>query len=272
MERDAAPWRGKSGAEDWLSGQEALVLAYAGRLREARAKSQRAIDSARQAAQLERAALLTAAPAVWAAFFGDAPTARRAAMAALKISKARDVEFDAAFALALADDSPSALTLAKDLQTRFPEDTAVAFSSLPVLRARVVLNQGEPAKAIELLQTAIPHEMGTPASSYFGSSGALYPIYLRGEAYLAVGKGVEAAAEFQKILDHRGIVISDPIGALAHLQLGRALTLSGDKARAQTAYQDFFALWKDADTGIPIFEQAKAEYAKLRLTANIRSN
>jgi tetratricopeptide (TPR) repeat protein len=272
MEREAALGQADSGADDWLSGQEALVLAYAGRLRDAGAKSQRAVDSAQQAAQLERAALLTAAPAVWAAFFGNPPAAKHAAMAALKISKARDVEFDAAFALALAGDSPSALTLAKELQTRFPEDTAVAFSYLPVLRARVALNQDEPAKAIEFLQAAIPHEMGTPASSYFGSSGALYPIYLRGEAYLAVHKGAEAAAEFQKILDHRGIVISDPIGALAHLQVGRALTLSGDKARASSAYQDFLALWKDADTGIPIFEQAKAEYAKLLLTKNLHSN
>jgi eukaryotic-like serine/threonine-protein kinase len=247
MERTAAPWRQKLGAEDWLSGQEALVLAYSGRLREAKTKSQQAVDSAQQAAQSERAALSKVRPAVWSAFFENSMEAKSAATAALKVSKARDVEFAAAFVLAAAGDSSAALTLAKDLQTRLPEDTAVLYSYLPVVRARVALNKGEPAKAIELLQITIPYVLSTPASSYFGVSGALYPIYLRGEAYLALHNGPAAAREFQKILDHRGIVISDPIGALAHLQLGRALTLSGNKAAASRAYQAFFALWKDAD-------------------------
>ena len=105
--------------------------------------------------------------------------------------------------------------------------------------------------------------MGEPRSSVFAFFGSLYPIYVRGLAYLADQKGAEAAAEFQKILDHRGIVVSDPIGALAHLQLGRALVLSGDKIKAKSAYQDFLTLWKDADQDIPILKQAQAEYAKL---------
>ena len=184
-------------------------------------------------------------------------------MAALKLSKGRDVEYGAAFALALSGDSSESQRLAKDLETRFPEDTAVRFSYVPALRALLALNQGEPAKAVELLRVAVPYELGTPPSSFFGFFGTFYPIYVRGEAYLAAHQGAEAAAEFQKILDHRGIVVSDPIGALAHLQLGRAFALSGDTAKAKAAYQDFLTLWKDADSDIPILKQAKAEYAKL---------
>ena len=185
-------------------------------------------------------------------------------MAALELSKDREVEYGAAFALALSGDSSRSQTLANDLESRFPEDTSVRFSYLPALRALLALNHGEPAKAIELLQIAVPYELGAPRSSHTWYFGALYPVYVRGEAYLAARQGAEAAAEFQKILDHRGIVVSDPIGALAHLQLGRAFALSGDKAKAKAAYQDFLTLWKDADPDIPILKQAKAEYAKLQ--------
>jgi tetratricopeptide (TPR) repeat protein len=126
------------------------------------------------------------------------------------------------------------------------------------------LKHDEPSKAIELLQTAVPYELGAPRSSFFGFFGALYPVYVRGEAYLAAHQGAEAAAEFQKILDHRGVVVSDPIGALAHLQIGRAYAMQGDTAKAKASYQDFLTLWKDADPDIPILKQAKAEYAKLQ--------
>ena len=185
-------------------------------------------------------------------------------MAALELSKGRDVEYGAAFALALSGDSSRSQTLTNDLEKRFPEDTAVRFSYLPVLRALLGLNHGEHSKAIELLQIAVPYELGAPPSSFFGFFGALYPVYVRGQAYLAAHQGAEAATEFQKILDHRGIVVSDPIGALAHLQLGRAFALSGNKTKAKTAYQDFLNLWKDADPDIPILKEAKAEYAKLQ--------
>ncbi len=174
------------------------------------------------------------------------------------------MEYGVAFALALSGDSSRAQTLADDLEKRFGEDTGVRFSYLPALRARLALNQGEPAKAIELLQIAVPYELGAPRSAIHGNFGALYPIYVRGEAYLAAHQGAEAAAEFQKILDHRGIVISDPIGALAHLQLGRAFAMSGDKTKAKAAYEDFLTLWKDADSDVPILKQAKAEFAKLQ--------
>src|ERR1019366_733246 len=166
--------------------------------------------------------------------------------------------------LALARDSGQSQTPANDLEKRFGEDTGTRFSYLPALRARLALNHGEPAKAIELLQIAVPYELGVPRSSIHGNFGALYPVYVRGEAYLALHQGAEAAAEFQKILDRRGIVVSDPIGALAHLQLGRACVMSGDNTNAKVAYQDFLTLWKDADPDIPILRQARAEYARLR--------
>ncbi len=126
------------------------------------------------------------------------------------------------------------------------------------------MNHSEPARAIELLQIAVPYELGTPRSSIHGFFGALYPVYVRGLAQLAAHHGAEAAAEFQKILDHRGIVLSDPIGALARLGIARAYELHGDRAKAKADYQDFLTLWKDADPDIPVYKQAKAEYAKLR--------
>jgi hypothetical protein len=121
-----------------------------------------------------------------------------------------------------------------------------------------------PRKAIELLQAAAPYELGAPPSSFMGFFGILYPIYVRGEAYLAANRGAEAAAEFQKIPDHRGIVVSDPTGALAHLQLGRAFVLAGDKDKAKPAHQNFLTLWKDADPAIPILKKAGTEYAELQ--------
>jgi tetratricopeptide (TPR) repeat protein len=263
MEREAALAQGKSGAEDWISDHEAFVSAYSGRLQEARRLARRAADLARQAAQRDRAALDETGLALWEGFFGDAPAARRSAMAARELSNGREVEYGAAFALALAGDSFRSQTLANDLERRYPEDTSVRFSYLPALRARLALNHSEPSKAIEMLQIAVPYDLGAPRSSFHGFFGTLYPVYVRGEAYLAAHQGAEAATEFQKILKHRGIVVSDPIGALAHLQLGRAFALSGDKTKARTAYQDFLTLWKDADPDIPILKQAKTEYARL---------
>jgi len=270
MERETGLARGKFGTEDWISDHEAFVLAYSGRLREATRMSQHAVNLARQTARPERAALYGVPVALWEGFFGNAHEARRSAKAALGLSRELYVEYGAAFALALAGDSSQAETLATDLEQRFGEDTGVRTSYLPALRARLALNpplnrKGEPRKAIDLLQIAIPNELGVPRSAIHGNFGALYPVYARGEAYLASHEGAKTAVEFQKILDHRGIVVSDPIGALAHLQIGRAFVLSGDKIKAKTAYQDFLALWKDADTDMPILKQAKAEYKKLQM-------
>jgi tetratricopeptide (TPR) repeat protein len=264
MEREAALGRAKAGADDEISNHEAFVLAYTGRLQQARGMSRRAASLAQQSGQREKAALYETGAALWEAFFGNAPEAKRSAATALELSKELYVEYGAAFAMALSGDSSRAQTLANDLEKRFPEDTGARFSYLPALRARLELNQGQPAKAIELLQIAAPYELGVPRSAIHGNFGALYPIYVRGEAYLAAHQGVEAVREFQKILNHHGVVISDPIGALAHLQLGRAFTMSGDKIKAEAAYEDFLTLWKDADPDIPILKDARAEFAKLQ--------
>jgi tetratricopeptide (TPR) repeat protein len=263
MEREAALGKAKSGAEDSISDKEAFVLAYSGHIQKARRMSQRAVDLAQQATQRESAALYQTAAGLREAFFGNAAAGGHSALAALELSKDREVEYGVALVLALSRDSSGTQKLAIDIEKRFGEDTSVRSNYLPVLRASLALIHGEPAKAIELLESAVPQELGNPRSRLHGFFGALYPVYVRGEAYLAAHQGIEAAAEFQKILDHRGIVVSDPIGALAHLQLGRAFALSGEKAKARTAYQDFLTLWKDADPDIPILQQAKAEYAKL---------
>ena len=184
--------------------------------------------------------------------------------AALKISDDKEAEYGAAFGLALAGDSVRAQVLADDLEKRFPEDTSVRFSYLPSLRALLALNHGEPSRAIEILQVAVPYELGTQRSWIHGNFGALYPVYVRGLAYLALHQGAEAAAEFRKILDHPGIVISDPVGAVARLQLARAYTMQGDTVKASAAYQDFLNLWQNADQDVPVYKAAKAEFEKLR--------
>jgi eukaryotic-like serine/threonine-protein kinase len=264
MEREAARARARSGGDNWISNKEAFVLAYSGRLQKARNVSRRAVAQAEAVNQRERAGLWEAGAAVREAFCGNASEAKERAAAALNLSKDREVEYGAALALTLSRDSSRSQALANDLEKRFQEDSAVRFSYLPVVRAQLALNGGNASKAFELLQAAVPYELGVQRSTIHGLFGALYPVYVRGEAYLAARQGAEAAAEFQKILDHRGIVVSDPIGALAHWQLGRALALSGDTAKAKSAYQDFLTLWKDADPDIPILKQAKAEYAALR--------
>ena len=152
--------------------------------------------------------------------------------------------------------------LADDLAKRFPEDTLVQFNYLPTIHAQVALTRNDSSKAIDALQAAAPYELGQPGYSVFFV--CLYPAYLRGNAYIAAHRGIEAASEFQKILDHRGLVLNSPIGALAHLQIARAYAMQGDTAKAKAAYQDFLTLWKDADPDIPIFIAAKAEYAKLQ--------
>lgn len=254
----------ESSVEDAIVGEEAFAEAYVGHMQEANRKSQHAVNLAQQSSEPDRAAMYAAGAAIREALFGEAAAATERAGAALRLSRSRDAEYGAAFALALAGDRSQAATLAADLEKRFPEDTAVRFNYAPTLRALLALKHGEPSPAADLLQVSMPYELGEPPSSFFGFYGALYPVYLRGEAYLALNRGPEAVREFQKIIDHRGIVVSDPIGALAHLQLGRAYTLSGDKIKAKAAYQDFLTLWKDADPNIPILKQARAESARLQ--------
>ena len=263
MEQEVSAAQGKPGA-DWIADRQAFALAYGGRLQEARRWSQRASDLARQAGHRERAALFQTRAALWEAFFGNAPMAKRRAKDALELAKNREVKYGAALALALSGDAFEAQSLANDLERDFPEDTSVRFYYLPAVRASLALNQGDPSKAIEFLQTAVPYDLGMPRSATFAYFGGLHPVYVRGQAYLAVRQGAKAAEEFQKIVDHRGITIGDAFGALAHLGRARAYAVTGDAARARAAYQDFLTLWKDADPGIPVLRQAKEEYAKLR--------
>ena len=266
MEREAALARERRGVADWISNSEGFVLAYSGHLEAARKMSQLAADLARKTERRETEALYEADAAVREALFGNVSTARQIAVDALELSKSRDVAYGVGFALALSGDSSRSQVLTEDLSRRFPEDTRVQFTYVPTLRALLALNHKQPSKAVELLQTAIPYEGGsstTGGSEFLLGAGNLYPAYVRGLAYLAAQHGTEAAAEFQKILDHRGIVICDPVGALAHVQLSRAYVFSGDKTRAKSAYQDFLTLWKDADPDIPILKQAQAEYANL---------
>jgi serine/threonine protein kinase len=264
MQREVAAAHGKSGAEELISDHQAFALAYAGHLQEATKMLRRSSDLAQQATHREKAAVFETRAALWEAFYGNAPAAKPAAMAALALAGNREVQYGAAVALAMAGDSSQAQTLANDLERSFPEDTSVKFNYLPTVLAFLALNHGDPAKAIALLQVAVPYELGQPRSTQTGFFGALYPIYARGQAYVAARQGAEAAREFQKILDHPGIMVGDPIAVLAHLQLGRAYALQGDTTRAKAAYQDFLTLWKDADPDIPVLKQAKAEYAKLQ--------
>jgi len=267
MEHEAALARERPGVDDWMSNSEGFVLAYSGHLEAARKMSQLAADLARRTERQDTEALYEADAAVREALFGNVSTARQRAVKAIELSKSRDVAYGVGLALALSGDSFRSQQVTEDLSRRFPEDTRVQFTYAPTLRALLALNHSQPPKAVELLHTAIPYELGRPnngGSEFLLGAGNLYPAYVRGLAYMAAHQGAEAAAEFQKILDHRGIVISDPIGALAHLQLGRAYALSGDHTKARSAYQDFLSLWKDADPEIPIFNQAKTEYAKLQ--------
>ncbi len=247
-----------------MANAEALALARSGRLQAARRTSSRAVDIAVQEGDHEVSANYQAGRAVWEGVCGNAAEAKRNAMAALEISKGRDVEYAAGLAMALSGDTSRSEALAGDLEKRFPEDTFVKFTYAPVLRAITALERGKPSDSVERLQVALRYELAVLGLNFnHFYLGGLHSAYVRGEALLAEHRYAEAAAEFQKILDHRGIVGSDPIGALAHLQLGRVFALSGDKTKAKAAYQAFLALWKDAEPAIPILKSAKAEYDRL---------
>jgi eukaryotic-like serine/threonine-protein kinase len=264
MQREVVAAQGKPGTEDWILDRQAFALAYTGHLQEARKWSHRASDLAQQAGYRERAALFETRAALWEAFFGNAPTAKRTAKEALALAKNREVRYGAALALGMSGDASQAQSLANDLETDFPEDTSIRFNYLPSVYASLALEHGDPAKAIELLLVNVPYELSSPRSATFAYFGALYPIYVRGQAYLALHRGAEAAREFQKIVVRRGIVIGDAFGVLAHLGMARAYAMQGDTAKAKAAYQDFLTLWKDADPDIPILIAAKSEYAKLQ--------
>jgi serine/threonine protein kinase/Flp pilus assembly protein TadD len=262
MAQQVAWATGKPGVEDVILALEADTAAYSGQLNKAREFSSQAMASAVRAEEKETAAGYGADAALREALFGNTAEARQRAAAALGLSTGRDVQYGAALALALAGDAARSQALADDLSKRFPEDTVVQFNYLPTIHAQLALSESHSPKAIETLLAAKLYELGAPGNGAF--TAALYPVYVRGQAYLAGRQGGEAANEFRKILDQRGVVQNEPIGALAHLGLARAYTLQGNIAKARAAYNDFLTLWKDADPDIPILAKAKAEYAKLQ--------
>ena len=262
MEHEVALSAGKPGWEDLILFQDSNSAAYQGRLREARSLSRRAADAARRADLKEPAALWLADAALREAAFGDREPARQLGNESVKIApSSRDAQVLAALAFARSGDFARTQTILDDLNRRFPVNTIIQSVWLPSIRAQQEVSRGNGAKAIDLLQPALPYELGEGIGSL--NFVCILPAYTRGEAYLAAKQASAAAAEFQKILDHRGLVSNCWTGALAHLGLGRAYALSGDAVKARIAYQDFFALWKDADPGIPVLQTAKSEYAKL---------
>ena len=264
MDLAAALARGKRRAEHWMAHEEALALARSGRLQAARRSSNRAMDLALQEGEREAAASYQAARALWEAVCGNAAEGKRNAMAALDLSNGRDVEYAAGPCLG----SFGRFFPIRGARRRFGKALPGRHVCQVYLRSgssRVSgTEHGKPTDSVERLQIALRYELaanGLNFSHFY--LGGLHSAYVRGQALVAARRYAEAAAEFQKILDHRGIVGADPIGALAHWQLGRAFALSGDKTKAKAAYEAFLALWKDADPAIPILKSAKAEYARL---------
>jgi eukaryotic-like serine/threonine-protein kinase len=273
MARQVAWSASKPGIEDAFFGLEADTAAYAGQLRKAVDFTRQAVTSAEHADEKETAALYQAQAGLRLGLFGKSVDARQQAAGALALYRGHDVQFLAALAFAFASDPAKAEALADDFAKRFPQDTLVNFIYIPSIRGQAAVARRDSAKALDALQPTVPYELGQQAGNS-ALAPALYPVYIKAEAYRLARDGHKAAAEYQKILDHRGVVVNGPIGCLAHLGLGRAYALEAQsaqaadaeslRAKARTAYQDFFALWKDADTDIPILQEAKGEYVKLK--------
>ncbi len=251
---------GKPGSEDLLLAAQADTEAWYGRLKNARELTRRAMDSAQHNDAKETAATYQAAAALREVESGNREQARAEANAAVKLAPNRDVRAIAALALARAGDTAGAEKLAIEIDKTFPLDTVVQRYWLPTIRASVALERKDPNRAIELLKVASPIELSEPTNLAI----LMCPVYLRGEAYLTLRDGNRAAAEFQKFVDHRGVVMNFPWGALARLGLARAYAMQADTAKAGTAYQNFLTLWKDADPEVPILKEARAEYDELK--------
>jgi eukaryotic-like serine/threonine-protein kinase len=260
MEQQLAWSAGKPGDEDPLLSAQSDTEAYYGRLAKARDFSRRAVDSALRADSKETAALWQVNAALREAEFGNVAAAKQGVVTALGLAPGRDVKVLAALALARVGETARAKTMVEELGKSNPFNTVLKLYWLPTLKAAIDLDAGNSAQALVFLEAAAPYELGEPPPI---QEGTLYPVYLRGQAYLVAHNGTAAAVEFQKFLDHPGVTVNFPLSALAHVGLARAYALSGDSAKARTAYQDFFALWKDADPDIPILKEAKAEYTNL---------
>jgi len=262
MDKFVAESRGNNASEMALAHVQALAAAHDGRLSEAERYSRSAIEMAIRVGLRERTAVFQAAPAVWNALYENKAVARETAGTALKTFEGREVSYAAGFALALSGETARAEALASKLDKEYPEDTQVQATYVPTLRALVALDKGDPRKAIDLLEVNRPYEFGIPPLAFNHFYGNMYPIYVRGLAYLAMRNPKEAVVEFGRLLAHPGLAVGDPVDAAARRQLARALGLAGDKVKAASAYSDFLTSWKDADPDIPIFTQAKAEFAK----------
>jgi serine/threonine protein kinase/tetratricopeptide (TPR) repeat protein len=262
--KQQADWAiGKPGAEDWMLSLESDTEAWSGRLKNARELSRQAVETARRSDEKEPAALWQANVAIREALVGNANVARQNAAAAVALAPgSRDAEAQAALAYALASDAKHAHSLADDLAKRFPRDTVVQSVWLPTIGAQIETGRKNPVRSIEFLQTAAPYELGMISGN--APNSCLYAVYVRAQTYLSAHQGQFAAAEFQKILDHRGLLWNCATGPLARLGLARTRVLQGDTAKARAAYQDFLTLWKDADADIPVLIAAKSEYAKLK--------
>ena len=260
--RQQVEWAtGKPQSEDVFLSAQSDTEAYYGHMRKARDFSRRAIESALRAGAKETAAAWEADEALRDAEIGNWEQARQGAVTVLTMSSGSGVRKLAALALARAGDVSRANATAEELERSNPASTRLNYYWLPTIRAAIELRHNDPSKAIEDLQPAGAYELGYSQPFQFGT---MYPAYVRGEAYLALHQGSQAAAEFQKFLDHPGIVVNFPLAALAHLGLARAYAIQSDTAKAKAAYQDFLTLWKDADQDIPILIAARAEYAKLQ--------
>ena len=255
-------WATGKPEEDGQLSDESDTEAYYGRLRKARELTRQAVESAKRNGSADTAALWQVNEALREAEFGNTALARKAVADALSLNSRPDIELLAALALARSGDTVQSSALADKVAAEFDHDTMIQAYWLPTIRAAIAIDRGDSQKAIELLTVASDYELGEPLQT--PSHGTLYPVYVRGEAYLRAGDGVQAATEFQKMIDHRGIVSNFPLGALAHLQLGRAYKLAGDVGKARGAYAAFLVAWLEADPDIPVLKQAKAEYAKLQ--------
>jgi DNA-binding winged helix-turn-helix (wHTH) protein/tetratricopeptide (TPR) repeat protein len=262
MQRQISLATSMAGAEDWLLSQQSDTWAFSGRLTKAREFSRRAVESAWRNDLNEVAAIWRMNAAVREVEFGNAHQAREAVEEGLGLADTRDSEVIAALVLARAGDTARAQTLADRLEKRFPQSTELNVYWLPAIRAAIQVDRGKPAESIKTLEPAMPYELAYPRPQLEGGS-LLYPAYLRGQAYLLLHRGSEAAGEFQKFIDQRAAVVNSPFGALAHLWLGRARALEGNAVAARKSYEEFITLWKDADPDIPILRAAKAELENL---------
>jgi Flp pilus assembly protein TadD/predicted Ser/Thr protein kinase len=263
MQRQVAWAASKAGAEDLLLSAQSDTEALHGHLEKARELSRRAVESALRSDQKETAAQWQLNSALREAELGNSEQARRQVKAALAIISSRDAQILAALTLARVGDIARAQVMSEELAKKFPANTLLHNYWLPTILGYTEIRRGSPTQALKNLEAAAPYDLAFPQPQ-FEEGGLLYPAYVRGQVYLLLRQGKEATVEFQKLLEHRGVVINSPLGALAHYQIARALALSSDAVGAHKAYEDFFALWKDADPDIPILKQAKAEYAKLQ--------